>query len=123
MENESRFIVEPLEGTNIIFQKIFGDTTAEMNNKIYEKTEKTISAMGNPDKINFLVDAFEGGKTLSKARKTFNAVLQKDRVNKVAVLGNKPFIRAMLKFHRIVSGVDKMRIFLNRDDAIMWLKE
>ena len=75
------------------------------------------------EKFSLLVDTYEGGKTLSKARKTFTTVLQKDSLHKVAILGNKPFIRAMLKFHRIVSGVDKMRIFLNKDDAIKWLKE
>ena len=123
MENESKVIVEPVEGTNIIFQKIFSDTTAEMSKEIYEKTEKAISSIGNPQKINILIDTFDAGKALSKARKTFNAVLQKDIINKVAILGNKPFLRAMLKFHRIVSGVDTMRIFVNKDDAIAWLRE
>ena len=72
MECESKVIIEPVEGTNIIFQKFFGDTTDELNKEIYEKTEKTISAMGNPEKINLLVDTFDAGKALSKARKTFN---------------------------------------------------
>jgi hypothetical protein len=123
MASESKVIVKPIEGTNIIFQKVFGDTTSEMDKEIYEKTEKAILAIGNPYKINIIVDTYDAGKTLSKARKSFNAVLQKDRVNKVAILGIKPFLRAMLKFHRIVSGVDKMRIFENRDEAIAWLKE
>jgi len=123
MEHESKVIVEPIEGTNIIFQKVFGDTTADMDKEIYEKTEKAILAIGNPYTVNIIVDTFDAGKTLSKARKSFNAVLQKDRVNKVAIMGNKPFLRAMLKFHRIVSGVDKMRIFENKDEAIAWLKE
>ena len=123
MGHESKVIVEPIEGTNIIYQKIFGDTTAEISKEVYEKTEKTVLAIGNPDKINLIVDTFDAGKALSKARKTFNTVLQKDIINKVAILGNKPFLRAMLKFHRIVSGVDKMRIFVNKDEAIAWLKE
>lgn len=123
MENKSKVIVEPIEGTNIIFQKIFGDTTAELDKELHTKTEKALQSIGNPPKFSFLVDTFDAGKALSKARKSFNAVLQKDSLYKVAILGNKPFVRAMLTFHRIVSGVDKMRIFLNKDDAIIWLKE
>ena len=123
MENKSKVIVEPIEDTNIIFQKIYGDTTAELSKEIYEKTEKTLQSMGNPPEFSFLVDTYDAGKAFAKPRKTFTTILQKDRLHKVAILGNKPFLRAMLKFHQIVSGVDKMRIFLNKDDAIAWLKE
>ena len=63
------------------------------------------------------------GKAFSKARKQFVSVLKKDEVKKVAILGNKPFMRAMLAFYRIVSGVDKIRNFSSKDDAIVWLND
>ncbi len=123
MENDPSFIIERIEGTNIIYNKIRGFVSIERSEMIFAKNDEIVKTLDNPDNVRMLIDAQETVKTDSKSRKQFNSVLKDDNVSKIALLGDKPFLRAMLTFHRIVTGVDKLRNFSSREDAITWLKE
>ncbi len=122
MEKDPDFIIERIDGTNIIYNKIRGSISIETSNMLFAKNDEIVKTLDDPHDVRMLVDATESGKTDSKARKQFNQVLKDDNVKKMAILGNKPFLRAMLAFHRIVTGVDKIRNFSSREDAIEWLK-
>ena len=123
MGNEFSVDVHRIENTNIIFVKISGEIEGIDSQVIYDKTEQAVLTLDNPNEIKLLVDARDAGKAFSKARKQFVSVLEKDEVKKVAILGNKPFMRAMFAFYRIVSGVDKIRSFSSKNDAIVWLND
>ncbi len=123
MEKDPDIIVECIDGTNIIYNKIRGFISIETSQMLFARNDEIVKTLDNPNDVRMLIDATESGKTDSKARKQFNQILKDDNVKKMAILGNKPFLRAVLTFHRIVTGVDKIRIFSSREDAITWLEE
>ncbi len=123
MNNTFTLVTERIEGTNIIYSKVSGELSDDVTDMIYRENEKIAATFDDPNDIRLLVDARESGKAYSKARKQFSGVLKKKEIKKIAVLGNKPFLKAMLTFYRIVAGVDKIRSFSLKDDAIAWLKE
>lgn len=123
MENEFSVDVHRIDGTDIIFVKISGEIKDEESKILFKKTEQVVLTLNNPDNVKLLIDASDAGKAFSKARKQFVSVLKKDDVKKVAILGGKPFMQAMLAFYRILSGVDKLRSFSLKEDAIAWLND
>jgi len=123
MENEFSVDVHRIDGTDIIFVKISGEIKDDESKILYKKTEQVVLTLNNPDNVKLLIDASDAGKAFSKARKQFVSVLKKDDVKKVAILGGKPFMRAMLAFYRILSGVDKIRGFSLKENAIAWLSD
>jgi len=123
MDKTFKLVCERIEGTNIIYSKMSGELTDDVTDAIYEEHDRIAATLDDPDDIRLLVDAREGGKACSKARKQFTSVLKKEEIKKVGIIGNMPFLRAMLTFYRIVSGVDKVRKFSSKEDAIAWLND
>lgn len=100
-----------------------GELTDNITDSIYQEHDKIAMTFDDPGDVRLLVDAREAGKVWAKARKQFRSVLKKGEIKKVAIFGNQPFLRAMLTFYRIVSGVNKVRNFSSKDDAIAWLND
>ena len=61
--------VHRIEGTGIISVKISGEVTGDDSQIVYDKTEKAVLTLDNPDEIKLLVDARDAGKGFFKSKK------------------------------------------------------
>jgi hypothetical protein len=105
----------------IIRQNITGPIDEEDAKKISSATRAAARQLKDPQRVRILAVSSNVEKIESKPRKILMNDLKDPTLNKMAFVENNPYLKALISFTFILTGVDKVRMFSNEKDAIDWL--
>jgi hypothetical protein len=118
-----KFTVELDEKFQIIRNRIFCGLDDDLATKITDAMIATKSRMKDPGKVKALVFFNLASKGTTKGRKILMDNLKRPDFYKMAVLGNNPYMAALATFFFVATGINKVKLFSDENDAIRWLNE
>ncbi len=74
------------------------------------------------DKANIFADNNRTKKPSLEARKIFQEMIEYEKVDKIAILGLHPVARMLAAFMTGLSRNKNIRVFMNRGEALEWLR-
>jgi hypothetical protein len=120
---EVKFTVELDEKLQIVRNRIFCDLDEDHAIRITDAMAAARSRMKNPDKVRALVYFNLAGKGTTKGRRILMDNLKRPGFYKMAVLGNNPYMSALATFFFVATGINKIKLFSNEQEAVRWLNE
>ena len=123
MAEKEKFTIQLDETLQIIRQNITGQFDEEEAKKISNATRAVARELKDPQRVRILAVASNVGKLGSKARKILMNDLKDPTLYKMAFVDSNPFIKVLISFIFILTGLDKVRMFSDEKDAIGWLNK
>jgi hypothetical protein len=123
MAEKANYTIRLDDKLQIIRQDITGQVNVADAKKISSATRVIARELKDPQRVRVLAVSAKVGKIESKARKILMNDLNDPTLYKMALVGSNPFLKALISFVFIVTGLDKARMFSNEKDAIGWLNE
>jgi hypothetical protein len=123
MAEKASYAIRLDEKLQIIRQDITGQVDVEDAKKISSTTRSIARELKDPQRVRILAVSSKVGKIESKARKILMNDLNDPTLCKMAFVGSNPFIKALISFVFILTGLDKARMFLDEKDAVGWLNK
>lgn len=114
---ENRFY---LGEDNIIYVTIIGEL--DENNAIAMRDVFYSLLSKVDDKANIFADNNRTKKPSLEARKIFQEMIEYEKVDKIAILGLHPVARMLAAFMTGLSRNKNIRVFMNRGEALEWLR-
>jgi hypothetical protein len=107
----------------IIRQNITGQVDEVEAKKISSATRAMAQELKDPQRVRILAVSSNVGKMGSKVRKILMNDLKDPTLYKMAFAESNPYLKALISFIFIVTGLDKVRMFSNEKDAQDWLNK
>jgi ABC-type cobalamin transport system permease subunit len=123
MAEKENYTIRLDDTLQIIRQTITGQIDEEDAKKISSTTRAVARELKDPRRVRILAVGANVGKTGSKVRKILMNDLNDPTLYKIALVDSNPFIKALISFMFIVTGLDKARTFSDEKDAIGWLNK
>ena len=109
------------EDRRFIRQRIDGQLDVEDFQRLDEETQKLAADLRDPQAVLILFDARRFGVTTRRARRAMLRTLERPTLRRIAGYGAGGLGRVMAHFMVVMSGLDKLRMFLTETEAIQWL--
>jgi hypothetical protein len=123
MAEKENYTIRLDDKLQIIRQTITGQFDEDGAKKLSSATRAVARELKDPRRVRILAIASNVGKLGSKARKILMNDLNDPTLYKMAFVDTNPFIKALISFIFIVTGLDKERMFSDEKDAIGWLNK
>jgi hypothetical protein len=123
MSEQPKFTMELDEEFQIIRNQIFCGLDEDLARQLTNSVAAVLPRLKDPNKVRFLVFINLANKGTTKGRKILMENFKRPELYKMAVLGNNPYMAALAAFFFVASGVNKVKLFSNERDAILWLNE
>jgi hypothetical protein len=111
------------EQSQVIRQRVECVLDDEVSRRLFNKTAELAAKLKDPRKIRILAVSDTFGKPTPAARRSLMNNVKRSELYKLAMVGNNPFMRAVISFFLSVGSTGKVRLFENEDDALEWLKK
>lgn len=121
MAEKANYEIRLDEKLQIIRQTLTGQIDEEEAKKVSSATRALAQELKDPQRVRILTVSSNVGKPRPKVRKILMNDLNDPTLYKLALVDSNPFLKALISFIFIVSGISKARMFLNETDAIGWL--
>lgn len=123
MADKAKFEIHVDEKLQVIRLQVEGQIDEETSQAVLDTIEKLVPGLKNPEKVKTLVISSNFGKATPKGRKIFYENVKRPTLYKMAFVGKSMYIKAIITFIQIFSGLKKVRLFSDEQEAIRWLNE
>lgn len=111
------------EKTQVIYQWVEGDFSEKDSDRIVAMIGELKPRLRDPDRIRILALSEKPGKPTPSARRSLLENAKREDLYKMAIAGGNPYMKALVSFFCIASGMKKVRAFTKESDALQWLVE
>jgi len=117
-----RFEVWLDEERQIVRQRLHGQPDLTQFLQISAETGQYASQLRCPAEVRILVEGKGIGRLSKPTRSAAMEALKRPDLKKVAVVTSNRFGRIMLRFIVVATGIDKVRAFPDKVEALKWLQ-
>jgi pantoate kinase len=119
--SSAKFTISRDEELQIIRQTIEGIIDEEDSKRILEMTVALANGLKDPNNVRVLTVSNDFGKATSRARKQLMKNLNESKLHKMAVMGKNPFMKTLITFIVMATGLKKVKLFTGEKEALDWL--